>query len=85
MSHFLRLVANGKHRGSSGGEKSARKLAIAIREHCLGLDAEAIDGAIKWMEFCRRKPSVARDFLNCGFSQEIEAADDERTRDNDAR
>jgi hypothetical protein len=65
MEHFLKLARRGKpDTGASGGELRARRLALAISENAVGLDAQAIEGAA---EFLRRAPlaiSTARDFID---------------------
>lgn len=48
FEHFIRLARRGKHRGSSGGEKQARRIAEAMLENMGGLDDSAIVGACEF-------------------------------------
>jgi hypothetical protein len=69
IEHFLKLARRGRpDTGASGGELRARRLAIAILENAVGLDAQAIEGAA---EFLRRAPlaiSTARALINADHS-----------------
>lgn len=62
-THFMRLVRQGKHRGASGGEKAAYKLARAMLECAASFDETALDGAIAWCAFCNKNPMTAQDIL----------------------
>lgn len=61
--HFLRLMHNGKHRGSSYSEKGCLSLAREIRKYVVSLDATAVLGLHEWIDFCKQYPTTAQDML----------------------
>lgn len=61
--HFLDLAEQGKRRGSSGGEKRAKRLADAVVEDVPGLDASAVAGLLEFVRLAASMPSKARDLL----------------------
>ncbi|HEX4149579.1 MAG TPA: hypothetical protein VHY20_11355 [Pirellulales bacterium] len=63
LAHFLRLALRGRHRGSSGGEKSARKLALAVLDGC-NLDETAREGLIAFIRIAAAAPETARDAVD---------------------
>jgi hypothetical protein len=63
LRHFLRLAKAGSFRGSSCGEKAARKLAQAIVRHCPGLDDQALAGMQLFVRCAAFNPIAAREFL----------------------
>lgn len=52
LKHFVRLARQGKHRGSSGGEKTARKLAEVFLDGS-AIDDAAIQGFCEFMQAAR--------------------------------
>ena len=62
-SHFVRL-ARRRHAGASGGEKRARRLALAVLDDLPGLDDRAVDGLIRFVELVRKSPEGARTLLD---------------------
>ena len=60
LTHFLRLVKQGKHRGSSSGEKQARQLAQCVVRNIPGLDGLAVDGLIEFIRGTVRSPETGR-------------------------
>lgn len=63
FDHFTRIAVRGKNRGASGGEKRARKLALAVLDEAPGLDDSAIEGLITFIRAVQRSPSAARDLV----------------------
>jgi hypothetical protein len=57
-------LARCKHAGASGGEKRARRLAIALLDNLPGLDAEAIDGMIAFLDLAQHAPQTARTLVD---------------------
>jgi hypothetical protein len=63
FDRFCRLAVRGKNRGASGGEKRARKLAMAVLDEASGLDDQAIEGLITFIRAVQRAPTTARDLV----------------------
>lgn len=66
VSHFLRLVKQGRHRGCSSGERHARRLAFAVLESALGLDDQATEGLKIFIDFARSSPNTMREMVERG-------------------
>jgi hypothetical protein len=64
LCHFLDLAEHGRHRGSSRGACSARKLATCLVEDLPGLDSQAVAGLLEFARFVQVKPASARDLLD---------------------
>lgn len=52
LEHFIRLARQGRHRGSSGGEKTALKLALVFLDGS-SLDDLALDGLREFMNLAK--------------------------------
>ncbi len=63
VKHFVDLAARGKHPGSSGGEKRARRLAVAVLENLPGLDDSAIAGLLEFVRCVQTSPSLSRQLV----------------------
>lgn len=65
LEHFLNLARRGKpNTCASGGELRARKLALAILEHGIGLDDEARAGAAEFLRLAPMQPQTARTLID---------------------
>lgn len=63
LDHFVRLVMGGKHSGASGGQRRARRLALAALDHAPGLDALAIEGLCEFVEIAKYAPQETRELI----------------------
>ena len=60
LDHFIDLAFQGRRDGSSGGEKRARRIALALLENLPGLDASAIHGLKLFADLVQRQPETLR-------------------------
>lgn len=65
MDHFIKLARRGKpNTGASGGEMQARRLAICIIKNSIGLDDEAIQGAVEFLLRAHLAPQAAKTLVD---------------------
>lgn len=69
LDHFLRLALRGRHPGSSGGEKRARRLALALLDNVPGLDGDAIVGMVHFLAEVQKHPEATRTSID-GWDEE---------------
>lgn len=63
LHRFIGLALQGKHRGSSSGEKAARAVAMTMLDHGISMDDGAIEGLIDFIRLAKISPTTARDAI----------------------
>lgn len=58
LDHFLDLAYQGRRIGASGGEKAARKMALAMLDHGLRLDGLAVEGLVEFIRAAIELPGT---------------------------
>jgi hypothetical protein len=63
LEHFIRLARRGDHRGASGGEKRAYRLAMVLLDELPGLDTRALQGMVLFAREVVTRPQASRDLI----------------------
>lgn len=63
LEHFINCARQGRRPGCSTGERAARKLALAILAHAIGLDDSACAGAAEFLQRAPLAPNAARELI----------------------
>jgi hypothetical protein len=66
LKHFLQLAQRGKHPGTSGGERRAYRIAKAILDDVHGLDGQAVEGLMEFVQLANLYPSEAEMLVEFG-------------------